>query len=664
MINKYYLVLLSLCLIIAILYSLARRTATIEKFTSDNLEGKSILITAATNGLGLELAKLLAKKNTKLFITGRRADKTIELVDELKRLNKNVWGKNADFTDDKQTTTMWREAVKELKTVDIVIHLPVKSYTRIKLAKTDKSSFNDLNKKNFERIMHLNQLAVDHMKAKKINGKIIVSSSAKAEVNTTKITHGSEILMNSQIERYTDLLSKELEGYGIGICCVRIDRDTSNSLINYKLPITPNKLAEKLLKPLDKIPKLFGRDPKKIVGVYMECLRLSTSELNGKVFSTETFIQDKKVANYVSPDILQRNLDHELYLVDNEKLDPTDENQTYLNKQINYKLPNSVKKLMNSKSFDVIMTGVNKRNKYLGELPSILAENCKVPSNTIEVFNSEYDAMRKIFEIFTTNRDTICSEEPTCPQLTSIIKDRGQDRTFIDYKIDKTNRKVEIDNKKLDKNLTGAVKILWISSPGLVTGVSITTSKFKEIMMKVGTRTIVVVDQRLFECSFKPDSFDATKYLSKYKNLIVLRSLSNFYSVESLKLAYTISSPELNKVITEKNMVNTIDTLSERLAIKVINDKKYIRETREKIKKENEFMTKSLNESNVKYLDSDTHLILVDTYRPKSDIIEDLENENILLYRSNDEVGNYWTLPISMNRAINEKITSVINYSV
>ncbi len=111
-------------------------------------------------------------------------------------------------------------------------------------------------------------------------------------------------------------------------------------------------------------------------------------------------------------------------------------------------------------------------------------------------------------------------------------------------------------------------------------------------------------------------------------------------------------------------MVNTIDTLSERLAIKVIKDKKYIRDTHEKIKKENEFMTKSLNESNVKYLDSDTHLVLVDTYRPKSDVIEDLENENILLYRSNDEVGNYWTLPISMDRAINEKITSVINYSV
>ena len=111
-------------------------------------------------------------------------------------------------------------------------------------------------------------------------------------------------------------------------------------------------------------------------------------------------------------------------------------------------------------------------------------------------------------------------------------------------------------------------------------------------------------------------------------------------------------------------MVNQIDKLSERLAITAVKDKKYHTDTRNKIKTENEYVSKTLNDSNVKYIESDTHLILVDTYRNKNDIIEDLENENYLLYKSNDEVGNYWTLPISMRRIINEKLTSVINYSL
>ncbi len=50
-------------------------------------------------------------------------------------------------------------------------------------------------------------------------------------------------------------------------------------------------------------------------------LKLTNSEINGKIFSTETFIRDRKVAGFVNPDVLQRNNDHILYLVDNEKID-------------------------------------------------------------------------------------------------------------------------------------------------------------------------------------------------------------------------------------------------------------------------------------------------------------------------------------------------------
>ena len=664
MIDKHYLLLLVICLLIAIVYFIARKRR-IETFVDEaNLKGKNILLTAATSGLGLELSKVLAKRNVNLFITGRLPDKVINCVEELNKINKNVWGQHADFTDNNQTTNMWRESVKKLNRIDVIIHLPIKSYTRMKLSKTDKESFTELNKKNLERIMHINQLAIDHMKGKKIKGRIIVSSSGKAEANSTKLTHGSLILMNSQVERYADILSKELDEYGISVCCVRIDKDTSDSLINYKFPIKPNKLAEKLLKPLDNIPKLFGRDPKKIVGVYMECLKLEHTEINGKVFSTETFINNKNIANYVSPNTLQRNTDHNYYLTDNDKLDTSNEKQIYLNRQIKYKLPFKVKKIIKGDKLQDLVFGVNTRHKYKGELPSILAEKCNVPSNTIEVFNSEYDAIKKIFEVFVSNRDTICSEEPTCPQLTSIIKDNGNDRSFIDYKINKSERSIDIDMKKLDKNLNGAVKLLWLTSPGLITGVSLSRERFEEIMLKVPSRTIVVVDQRLLECSFDNKAFDASKYISKHKNIIVLRSLNNFYSVENLKIAYTITNPQLQEVIQDKNMVNQIDNLTERLAIESINDTKYEQTTKNIIKREREFVEKRLNESNVKFIKGDTHLILVNTYREKNDVIEDLENEDILLYKSNDEVGNYWTLPISMKNEINDKIISIINYAV
>ena len=182
-------------------------------------------------------------------------------------------------------------------------------------------------------------------------------------------------------------------------------------------------------------------------------------------------------------------------------------------------------------------------------------------------------------------------------------------------------------------------------------------------MLKVPIE-LVVLDQRLLECSFNERAFDKSKLISKHRNLIVFRSLNNFYSVENLKLAYTICNSELNEIITEKNIVSDIDSFYDLLALEEIKDKKYEETTRNIIKREREFMETRLNESNVKFIKGDTHIILVNTYRGKKDVVEDLENEDILLYKSNDEISNYWTLPISMKNEINDKIISIINYSV
>ena len=130
MIDKHYLLLLVICLLIALVYFIAKKRR-IETFVDEaNLKGKNILLTAATSGLGLELSKVLAKRNVNLFITGRLPDKVINCVEELNKINKNVWGQHADFTDNNQTTNMWRESVKKLNRIDVIIHLPIKSYTK------------------------------------------------------------------------------------------------------------------------------------------------------------------------------------------------------------------------------------------------------------------------------------------------------------------------------------------------------------------------------------------------------------------------------------------------------------------------------------------------------------------------------------------------------
>ena len=50
----------------------------------NELDGKTILITGATNGIGKAAAMLLAKKGAAIVIVGRNPAKTMQTVDEIK----------------------------------------------------------------------------------------------------------------------------------------------------------------------------------------------------------------------------------------------------------------------------------------------------------------------------------------------------------------------------------------------------------------------------------------------------------------------------------------------------------------------------------------------------------------------------------------------------
>lgn len=648
-----YLTIITILISIAILYYFIKRQLYIEKFSS-NIENKTILVTCATSGLGLELVNALSKRKINLYVTGRVPEKVFDLVNSLQKVNKNVRGKSADFLNEKEVTTMWKDAVKEFKKIDIVIHLPIKSYTRFKLTRSDKKSIDELLKLNNERIILLNGLVVEHMRRYKIKGKIIHTSSSKALETNTKLVQGAQILSTNSIEKYSELLSSEVYKYGISVCTIRIDRDLGENFFNYKLPMNTNKMASKILKPFKKIPRLFGRDPKKIVSLYLHVLNKNNIDVSGKIFSTESFILNDTVSDYINPEIADRNRDHITYLIDNDKNIP--KNKSFFNKQVT--VDNLDNKLLKTED----LLGPNIQKKYSGELNSILAERVNVQSDNIVIFKNETSMINKLLEIIINSKNSILSEEPAWENLIYYCKENAINRQLLDFKIKQNTLKHNLN--KIDTELTSNTKVFYISSPNILSGKSLKTEEFKEIMLKLPKSVVVIVDQRYFECSYNKNKFDASKYINKHDNLVVLRSLNNFYGIEPLELAYIVTNKKLADVIDNKNRINDITNFSEKLATKIILDEKYSKDIQKKIKKMNEYIKTRLNESNIDYLESETNFILVNTFRNKDEIAEDLNEENIVLYKSGDEVKNYWTLPIPLDKDKIDTIINVLNYSV
>lgn len=639
---------------LTVLFWMAKKRSSIEKFKSNEnkneLAGKTILITGSTAGFGLLLAQTLIKLPINLFITGKDHDKTIETINSLEKINKNVWGKSADFTKHEEIKALWEAAVKKFGKIDIVIHIPIKSYTRFKISDTDIESWRGLMEKNMDNVVMLNNLASKHMRQKSIKGRIINVTSFKGNLSNTKIAQGAEILANTQIEKYSEILSGELYSQSIAVCTIRFDKDIGSNFFNYEYPIKPNKMAQKILKGIKRIPELLGGDPKKIIPVFIHCIKAPFEEVTGKIFSSDAFSENKDLAKLVSNDVLNKNKDHYTYF--KETKEKKDKHTLFLNKQVSIK---------QNKQLKISLNPINVYNKYHGKLNELLAKETGVQKENIVLFRTEYDALKKLMELFLSKGNNILLEYPCWTHLVLYCKEHSVETNYMRVKID-DKKETHVNYTKLIDSINEKTKIIYLSSPSTVSGQSINKKKFKYIMKSIPKHIIVILDQRFLEASIMKNPLDGIDYLN-YPNLVILRSMNNFYSIENLTIGYIISNIKLAELIDSKTLVDDIDSFTAKLAIDSLKDRDYIRTTKKLIKSQNQSITKDLKKHNIDFIPSETNYLLIEANRSRGDVAEDFERENMILYESIDEVDDYWTLPISMKSDVNTKVINILNYS-
>lgn len=87
-----------------------------------NVSGKRIVITGGSSGIGYELARQLGAKGARLLLTGRRADKLVEAVDQLRAAGVEAHGLAGDVTEGAARELIVAEADRLLGGVDVLVN--------------------------------------------------------------------------------------------------------------------------------------------------------------------------------------------------------------------------------------------------------------------------------------------------------------------------------------------------------------------------------------------------------------------------------------------------------------------------------------------------------------------------------------------------------------
>jgi NADP-dependent 3-hydroxy acid dehydrogenase YdfG len=196
---------------------------------NNNIEGKVIVITGASSGLGEAAARHLSEQGAKVVLGARRVDRLQALAEELNKNGTKAIALATDVTQVEQVKALVDEAVKTFGRIDVIINnaglMPHSPIDRLKI-----DEWNQMIDVNIKGVLYGIAAALPHMQQQKFGHIINVSSVAGHKVRPNGVIYSAT---KHAVRVITEGLRQEVKPYNIRTTVISpgaVDTELPNSI--------------------------------------------------------------------------------------------------------------------------------------------------------------------------------------------------------------------------------------------------------------------------------------------------------------------------------------------------------------------------------------------------------------------------------------------------
>ncbi len=174
-------------------------------------------------------------------------------------------------------------------------------------------------------------------------------------------------------------------------------------------------------------------------------------------------------------------------------------------------------------------------------------------------------------------------------------------------------------------------KAVWICNPNNPTGTIVSNAELISFLDRVPANVLVVLDEAYAEYVTDPEYSNGIKLLSKYPNLIVLRTFSKIYGLASLRIGYGVGQPDVIKLINQVREPFNTSRIAQAAAKASVTDHEFISDCRAKNREGIEYLYEQFDRIELSYFPAHGNFIMVDVNSPAVEMFQSLLKLGIIV---------------------------------